>query len=319
MTNRPSRFKIRLLTSAVLLTLCISGASLSLASQQHLPNIEMPTLGGTQVWQDTYIYAQWRIQKNIVTGHSRLLNPDNVRKAWGSYNACKNKFDQLRKASSIRPASRHTVILLHGIARSTGTFSEMKLALTANGYDAAVISYPSTRRTIEDHAGALANVLNRLEGTETVSFVSHSMGGLVLRHLLAANEPWTKTLKIGRVVMIAPPNQGSTVAKALENNLLYKAIYGKSGQQLVPDAASKIPDLGNIKYSIIAGGRLDGQGFNPFLNGDNDGTVTVAETSLDGASAHLIVPALHATISNHPNSIQATLNFLKNGQLDSTE
>ena len=45
----------------------------------------MPTLGGKVFWGDNFIYAGWRIQENVVTGHHRLLDPDDVRQAWGTY------------------------------------------------------------------------------------------------------------------------------------------------------------------------------------------------------------------------------------------
>lgn len=284
------------------------------AASQGMPNIEVPTLGGTQVWQDTYVHAGWRIQENLLTKHSRLLDPDDTRMAWGNEHDCKSEFDRLRASRKIRPVSKHLVVLVHGIARSTGTFSKMKQSLTDAGFDAVAVSYPSTRATIEEHATAMRRLLARLDGTETISFVTHSMGGIVLRYLLTNSREWRKAVSIGRVVMIAPPNQGSAVARFLKDVPFYRAMYGKSGQQLVPGITKTIPIPQNIDLLIIAGGKNDGNGFNPFLEGDDDGTVKVTETMLDDEKRPFIVQDIHGTISNHARTIEATLNFLKSGK-----
>ncbi len=69
-------------------------------------------------------------------------------------------------------------------------------------------------------------------------------------------------------------------------------------------------------FAIIAGGKSDDSGFNPLLPGDDDGTVRLAETRLEGAKDFLVVPEIHALISNHQNTIRATINFLKHGKFE---
>jgi pimeloyl-ACP methyl ester carboxylesterase len=273
-------------------------------------NIPMPTLGGKQFWQDVYVYAGWRIQRNVRTGHHRLLDPNDVRQASGSFEAAMSCFDMLKSSNRITPISRHVVVLIHGIARSTGTFSKMKLRLRAAGFEAVAISYPSTRDTIEAHAAALETLLNRLEDADMVSFVAHSMGGLVIRQLLAIESSWNKRMSLGRVIMIAPPNQGSVVARLLKNFPPYAFLYGKSGQQLLPETVCAMP-VPDVPVTIIAGGRGNRRGFNPFLDGDDDGTVKVSETALGSTAAALIVPARHLNISNHEETIAATLRCLE--------
>ena len=280
-------------------------------------NSPTPTLGGKQVWRDTRVLAGWRIQENVILGHCRLLDPGNIRRAWGDYESCRRQLDTQKQARGDKPRSTHLVILLHGIARSSGAFSRMEKCLREDGYDVVAISYPSTRGAIEVHASGVGTILNRLEGCETVSFVTHSMGGLVLRRLLAVDAPWMKQISLGRIVMIAPPNQGSAVAVFLRNFPPYKVMFGKSGQQLTPGAARLSPEI-KAPFAIIAGGKNDGVGFNPFLDGDNDGTVTVAETALSGLSETLVIPAIHATISNHPKTIKATIRYLHTGRLAPT-
>ena len=275
-------------------------------------NIVAPTWGGTQFWADTYIHAGWRIQKNVLTGHYRLLDPKNYRRAWGTLDECRSAFEDIRQQERVKPSSPHLVLLIHGIARSSGTFSKLQSALRGKGYDVTAISYPSTRDSIEAHAIGIEKILNGIEGPTTVSFVTHSMGGLVVRHVLARGGAWKQRLTVHRVVQIAPPNQGSAVANRLANFEAYKLIFGKSGQQLTTERAASIPQM-TVPFAIIAGGKNDGAGFNPLMPGDDDGTVKVSETRLAGAADFLVVPETHRNISNNPQSIRAVLNFLKSG------
>jgi len=278
----------------------------------------IPTLGGLQLWSDIRLHAGWRIQRHVVDGQCRLLDPNNRSRASGSLDDCRRRFESLRREYAISPPSDHLVLMIHGIARSAGTFRVLSDTLRAKGYDATAITYASTRRHIESHADSLSDLLDALDGTKTVSFVTHSMGGLVLRHLLAPERPWMDRIAVGRIVMIAPPNQGSVVAGWLKDNPIYISLYRPAGQQLVPEAVADMPGLPGRTFAIIAGGRGDGKGFNPWLDGDDDGTVRVAETALAGAQATLILPYRHGGISNRCGTVRAASMFIEDGRLPDT-
>lgn len=289
-------------------------AAFNTSSAGDLPNITAPTLGGKQFWQDTYLHAGWRIQENIITGHSRLLDPDNIRHAWGSGREMRAAFDAIRSEQSIKPASSHLVVLVHGILPGLNPFVDMQKTLRDHGFDATMISYPSTQDTIESHADALANLLLSLEGTKTVSFVTHSMGGLVVRQLLGKRRAWQDHIGVDRMVMVAPPNQGSAIARTLKDNAAYKLIYGVSGQQLTPESVQSLPPL-KVPFIIIAGGKSDADGYNPFIEGDDDGTVTVAETHLDGVSKTYVIRDLHTAVGDNPETISITMDYLSASNL----
>lgn len=273
-----------------------------------------PTLGGKQLWRDRMLHAGWRLQENVTTGRHRLLDPRDRRWAAGAQAVCRDRFEALRRERHIAPASNHLVLMLHGIARSTGTFRVLRRRLAGQGFDAAAISYPSTRATIEAHAEGLAHLLDGLEGTCTVSFVTHSMGGLVLRHLLARDRAWQRRLSVGRIVLIAPPNQGAAMAARLKNFPPYRLLYGPAGQQLVPEAVRAMPGLDGHEFGIVAGGRGDGRGYNPLLAGDDDGTVALAETPLAGAQAACLVRGRHFDLANRPAAVRAATEFLEHGR-----
>ncbi|WP_421783155.1 esterase/lipase family protein [Kiloniella litopenaei] len=283
-------------------------------------NIQMPTLGGKQFWRDEFIYASWRIQFNLYSGHFRLLDPNDKRQAWGSFEDCFAVFEHYKVQKQITPSLHpetdgiHLLVMVHGITRSGDTFQKMKRVFADEGYEVAAITYPSTRAFIHEHADQLARILSRRNDIKTVSFITHSMGGLVVRQLLANLISWKARINIGRLLMVAPPNQGSAIAEWVKQLALYKLIYGKSGQELVPDFVRKIP-MPECETAIIAGGKSDGEGYNPFLPGDDDGVVSVAEARLLGCDQVLVLPGLHSSLCNKDTVVDAALNYFRSGRL----
>lgn len=275
------------------------------------PNIPGPTLGGKQVWSDVHALGAWRIQRNVITDHYRLLDGENWRQAWGTYDDCKAALDAAQAQHGLKFPVSHLVILVHGLGRSGGMFDGFVQELNHAGFQTLAVNYPSTRQSVTAHARDLGLLIERLEGIETVSFVTHSMGALVVREMLSRNHT-TSEIHFHRLVMIAPPNQGSAIARLLKDNAVYTWLTTETGQDLTPNKAQKLP-LPDIEFAIIAGGRHDRTGFNPVLDGDDDGVVSIAETRLDGAKDFLIVPSPHGLIDNHPLTKAATISFLNSG------
>ncbi|MFD2204588.1 esterase/lipase family protein [Kiloniella antarctica] len=299
----------------------MSYATENLRFEQSAPlNFQMPTLGGKQLWRDDFVYAGWRIQSNLFSGHSRLLAPDDMRYAWGGYEDCLGVFKKIKAEEQInapidpKEGGIHLVLMVHGITRSGDTFTRMKPIFAAQGLEVAAITYPSTRAYIQDHANQLDQLLNRRPDVRKVSFVTHSMGGLIVRELLSLENKWKTHTALGRIVMIAPPNQGSIVAEYIKQRMLYQLIYGKSGQELVPDIAQTLP-VPLCELGIIAGGKSDGRGYNPLLVGDDDGVVTVAEAKLSGCDDFIVLPGLHSSMCNQTEVISAALNYIQVGNL----
>lgn len=277
-----------------------------------LINLPFPTLGGKQIWADVFIRCNWRIQRNVYSGHCRLLDRNNIRRAWGSYERCLQSYERLHQRNAAAAQSGHVVMLVHGLGRSAGAFTLLEDSLRREGYETANVNYPSTRLGIAAHADNLERIILSLDGVTTLSFVTHSLGALVVRDLLARNSAWREKIAVHRLVMIAPPNKGSQIADRLKTLPAYRWLTGESGQGLTTAAASRLP-VPSIEFGIIAGGRGNANGFNPLLPGDNDGLVTVAETALDGARDFLLVRTTHGLVDDHPQTIEATLSFLRDG------
>jgi len=274
------------------------------------PNLPLPTLGGMQFWADRRYHAGWRIQEHALTGHARLLDPDNVRRCWGSHAACTGELERIRSAGRAEPGFSHLVVLVHGLGRSPASFGGLKVALESDGYEVAAISYSSTRRSIARNAADLAELMENLEGVDRVSFVTHSLGGLVVRRLLArARDPWRSCMAVNALVMTAPPSQGSRMADILQyappvNLILWRGLFDARTKAVADLAAPDVP------FGIVAAGN-GRRGWNPLLAGDDDGIVSVTETRLDGAAGWMRVDGIHSFVMTHPATIGAVKHFLK--------
>lgn len=283
-------------------------------------NVNFPTatLGGTQFWSDELIFHRWRIQLNAFTGLYRLLDEDDYRHAWGSYEQCKAKLDSIRREKELPPMKGTAVVTLHGLIRSRdhmtgiGEFLEQEGGMTWIN-----VSYASTRRSIDDHAASLAKVIDNLDGIDQIHFVCHSLGNLVVRRYLGeATQPkpkWKVDSRIKRFVMLGPPNNGAHMAEIFKDNKLYGMLMGPSGKQIATwSEVEKRLGTGNCEFAIIAGS-LTGSFTNPLVSGDDDLIVGVEETKLAGARDFLGVPLNHGNLMNDPYVQKKTLSFLKNG------
>ena len=272
-----------------------------------LPNLRFKTLGGCQFWADVHYEQGWRIQENVVTGHFRLLDSHDVRHAWGGYEACAARLADLTVAPS--QDSEHLVILLHGLGRTRRSMNGLKRRLTAAGYKTVSLTYPSTRGDAAGHARRLGRLMTRLNGVARVSFVTHSFGGIVLRHVLASDAPWRGKIDVHGAVLLAPPNRGSRMAEWLKRNILFRLIAGPAGQCLATSEAHLMPPV-HVRHLVVAGARGDGRGWNPLLSGDDDGVVSVAETLPEMNGQFRAIRSGHTFIMNRPDAQAFILDFL---------
>jgi pimeloyl-ACP methyl ester carboxylesterase len=267
----------------------------------------------TQLWEDQAVHSGWRLQAHVWSGRCRLLDREARVRASGRGNDCSEALVRARLERNLRPHGDHLVLLLHGLGRSPRLFRPMERALRTAGYEAVAISYPSLTKGIEGHAAQLNRLLDRAEGVSRVSFVTHSLGGIVLREALARESEWRDRLTLGRIVMVGPPNRGSELALALDDFRLFHLLGGPSAGQLDKGRPYAALPAG-AEIGVIAGGTPGGRGYNPLLSSNNDGVVTVAETQIAGARDVLVVPAPHTTIAGNPETVAATLEFLGSGR-----
>lgn len=277
-------------------------------------------------WTDQFFFHQWRIQQHVVSKQCRLLDDDGETNATGTFEECLAKLETIKRERNIPPMHGKGVVLLHGLGAPCWSMQLLARHLhKEGGYEVFAVDYASTRSSIDDQARSLASVIKSLAGIEEINLVGHSMGNIVIRRYLAGDQTpsqgWCADPRIARIVMIAPPNHGSSTAARLSDNSLFKSVFGESGRQLGvnwEDLESRLatPD---VEFGIIAGGCGNGLGLDPFLPGDDDGRITVETTRLAGATDFVVVPALHELIANDPRVFGYTLRFLTAGCFVSPE
>ncbi len=276
------------------------------------PNIKVKTLGGVQFWGDVAFFHGWHIQHNIFTGHYRLLDGSDVRHAWGTREHCEAKLRQVREQEKLTPLPTTAVVLLHGLGRSDKSVSRLKRHFEKAGYYTIAMNYPSLRASVQQNADYLHDVLQSLDGVEKVHLVGFSMGGIVVRQCLAAHEE----PRLGRVVLIGTPNQGAELATLLRDWWAFKTLIGPAGQDLATAPHGLAPKLPApcCEFGIIAGCRGLDCGYNPLIPGDNDGTVSLETTRLQGARDFMTVRGIHQVLLSTPTVLTAAEHFIAHGR-----
>ena len=285
-----------------------------------LPNIQSKTLGGQYFWADELVYFGWRIQRNTFTGHCRLLDGEKRRHTYGTFEQCNAKLEAIKHEKGLPPMGGKAVLVLAGLGDARMRADGMvKFLRDGSKYLVECVAYPTLCEEVGRHAQSLDSVVRHLDGVDEINFVGYSLGNLVIRRYLGDQTNLAISRKpdrrIKRIVMIGPPNQGAELAEKLGDNPAFIAVFGASGQQLGRRWEELKPTLATpaCEFGIIAGGRGDGRGYNPLLNGDNDGIVTVASTRLAGARDFVLVGELHTLLLHSASVRDRTLTFLEHG------
>jgi len=215
--------------------------------------------------------------------------------------------------ASPAPEKSECVVLLHGLSRSRWSMKYVEWRLRREGYSVVNVSYPSRRNTVEDLGRCWLPKLiaARVPAGSAIHFVTHSMGGIVVRKYLEE----TPAVRVGRVVMFAPPNSGCEIIDRLRRLRVPSKLLGPAAAQLGTDAASVPRQLGppGFELGILAGNRSWNPLFSAWLPGPDDGKVSVASTRLQGMKAHRVMSCSHAWLMWRKGPVDEVLRFLKEG------
>jgi len=179
------------------------------------------------------------------------------------------------------------VVLVHGIWMTGLDLLLLRSRLRSTGYETAIARYPSLRRSPRENAALVREAVERVEA-DVVHLVGHSLGGLVILHLLRDHPP----SRPGRVVLLGSPVKGSGVARVLASRRITRPLIGASGEAGLLDGVEEGPY--DREIGTIAGDRALGVGrVLKGIDGPSDGTVAVAETRLACAHDDIVLPVNH--------------------------
>jgi len=206
-----------------------------------------------------------------------------------------------------------TVILIHGLMGNTVNMKRIEWDLRRQGYHTINLAYPSRRASIAELSERyLAPAIERVPPGETVHFVAHSMGAILVRQYLCAHS----ITNLGRVVMIAPPNHGSEIVDWCRRSSMVRRFLGPAGCSL----GTSIRDLPQclcvreMDVGVIAGDRT----LNPcgwfLFSGPCDGTVSVESARLQGMRDFLVVHGSHTLMLWKPSVVREVRSYLETGR-----
>jgi pimeloyl-ACP methyl ester carboxylesterase len=201
------------------------------------------------------------------------------------------------------------VVLIHGLWMTGAELLPLAGRLRSQGFRTQVFRYSPTGATPQEHAHHLAAFVKR-HGPGPVHWVAHSYGGIVALHCLALGHP----LPPGRIVLIGSPVRGSEPARRLADWPVTRAIFGDTLEHGLLGGAP-LRTAGR-EVAVIAGDRSLGVG--GLLAGydePHDGTVAVAETHLDGASARIVLRHSHFGLVFSAEVADLVGSFLRTGRL----
>jgi hypothetical protein len=193
------------------------------------------------------------------------------------------------------------------------------------------IGYASTLDDFGAFAKSLDHIVRNLDGVESIDFVAHSMGNIVIRRYLGdlqrmppARRP---SIQFHRSVMISPPNHGAEIVELIKElvgdreglRAAAEILAGESARQLAPNEGwpelEKTLAVPDFEFAVIAGGTGDDVGVLSQLPGDDDGLLSLETTKLVGAADFIQVNGIHQLMPRNAQVREMTVRFLRHGYL----
>ncbi|MEM1224014.1 MAG: alpha/beta fold hydrolase [Verrucomicrobiota bacterium] len=208
--------------------------------------------------------------------------------------------------------AKESVVLLHGLSRTSASMKKIEKALTQEGYTVHNMNYPSHSDTIEGLAAEIrSRVLDLTSSDIKVHFVAHSMGGIIVRQI----QKVAPIENIGRVVMLGPPNHGSEVVDKLDEIWLLNKFKVPARSQLGTKADGFVKNLGPVDFEVgvLTGDRSINWILSTMIPGKDDGKVSLQSAKVEGMKDYKVIHASHPFIIRNKDAIKETISFLKTG------
>jgi hypothetical protein len=203
-----------------------------------------------------------------------------------------------------------TLVTLHGFMGYPWNLYYITAPYDAQQMNVINWAYPSREKKIEEHAVDLVKELQKISYNNPgrpINFITHSMGGLVLRAAIN-HADCPEEAKIGSAALLAPPNQGACWGRFLSQfEISHQIGLDASGKELMTELdfehLGQFPETMSV---LVIAGNLS---YNPFIPGENDGTVAVDETFLTTPHQHVVIHAGHKSILLSQQAAQIIYRF----------
>jgi len=210
---------------------------------------------------------------------------------------------------------RDYIVMIHGLFNSSERMEDFEDYFAGKGYQVLNIDYPSTKYPIEElDKKFIKPMIDAIPVTESqkIHFITHSLGGLVLRHYLTHNRP----PQLGQVIMLSPPNHGSELADLLLKRRLVQRVAGPAAMELRTLDNRFFQKLGPIDYplGIIAGNKSYTRSTERHLPGMDDGMVAISSMKLKGMKDFIILNEHHRGLTRNLEAMEQANHFLKNSR-----
>ncbi|MCG8671087.1 MAG: alpha/beta fold hydrolase [Pseudomonadales bacterium] len=215
-------------------------------------------------------------------------------------------------------------ILIHGLGRSALAMRSLATLLRAEGYQVSNLDYPSTRMGIPALVEQyLIPVFSQASDAQQIDVVTHSLGGILFRYYLANHATEDVKSRMGRTVMLAPPNHGSHIPDHLKRWSVARWIMGPAMGQLSSDVDSIPNQLASREtqgfpcdIGVIAGTRSYEPWFWAWMVGPNDGKVSVESARLRGMKDFIQLKVGHTYIMESKVVRRQLLHFFQHGKFN---
>ena len=200
---------------------------------------------------------------------------------------------------------KETVILLHGMGRSRLSMVVLSHRFKQAGYRTLNFPYSQMGSSLNELSDKLKGFIQERVNTPRYHLVAHSLGNVIIRN--AFRKEWPTGL--GRIVMLAPPNQPADLAKRFKKNLIYRLFTGDSGQKLSEEEFYADLPVPEVDFGVIAGDKGQKLSFAE----PNDGLVAVKETKLEGMKDFIVLQHAHTFIMNCRDTFEHCKSFIETG------
>jgi pimeloyl-ACP methyl ester carboxylesterase len=193
---------------------------------------------------------------------------------------------------------REHVALVHGYLANKFMLAPLGWRLRRQGYATTAWGYWNMRCSLLMHAARFAGELEALDrdrAVDTLHVVTHSMGGIITRAALDRFRP----RKLGRIVMLAPPNKGSFVA-TMAAGTIGRVLKPVAELSTASDSlVNSLPMPAGIELGVIAA--------------EWDALVSDESTHPDVPHAYATIPTFHSGLLFRRDAADLAAAFLKTG------